>query len=211
MVNSMKQWLLGLILITSAILVSLWWFTRTSEVKNYPSPNSEIIAFGDSLIEGVGSTQGGDLVSLLSNGIGKPIRNFGRGGDTTAMALERLPSVLQEVPNPQLVIILLGGNDFLRRVPREETFENMKTIITKFQDRGAVVLLLGVRGGVIKDQFKEEFEILHDTYKTAYVSNILSGLIGNPTYMYDSVHPNNLGYEKAAKRILPTLQRYIQP
>lgn len=207
----MKQWIFGLILIVSSILVSLWWFTRTVEVKNYPSSNSEIIAFGDSLIEGVGSTQGGDLVSLLSRGIGRPIRNFGRGGDTTAMALERLPGVLQEVPNPQLVIILLGGNDFLRRVPREETFENMKTIITKFQDRGAIVLLLGVRGGVIKDQFKEEFDILQDTYKTAYVSNILKGLIGNPTYMYDSVHPNNLGYEKVASRVLPVLERYIQP
>lgn len=207
----MKQWLFGLTLITFITLVSLWWFTRVDEVKNYPSVNSEVIAFGDSLIEGVGSTQGGDLVSLLSKGIGRPIRNFGRGGDTTGMALERLPGVLQEVPNPKLVILLIGGNDFLRRVPREQTFENMKTIITKFQDRGAVVLLLGVRGGVIKDQFKEEFDILHDTYKTAYVSNILKGLIGNPVYMYDSVHPNNLGYEKVANRVLPILQRYIQP
>jgi len=205
----MKLWFSVIGIIALITILFFWWYTKITPVTNYPSSNTEIIAFGDSLIEGVGATTEKDFVTLLSKSVGLPIRNFGRGGDTTGMALERLPVVFEEVPNPKIVILLLGGNDFLRQVRKEETFKNIATIIEEFQKRGAVVLLLGVRGGVLKDNFKDEFKILHETYRTAYVSNVLKGLIGNTNYMYDSVHPNNLGYQKVSERILPVLKRYI--
>lgn len=207
----MKAWMWWIPALVLAILLSFWFYSSSAAVTNYPSSNKEIIAFGDSLIEGVGSTQGNDLVSNLSKKVGLPIRNFGRGGDTTTLALERLPSVLEEVPNPKIVILLLGGNDFLRKIPKEETFKNLSTIIEEFQSRGAIVLLLGIRGGVLKDTFEEEFELLHERYGTAYVSNVLKGLIGRTQFMYDSVHPNNLGYQRVADRVFPVLEKYINP
>lgn len=201
----------GIPALALAIVLFFWFYSSSPPVTNYPSPNKEIIAFGDSLIEGVGSTQGNDLISNLSKKIGLPIRNFGRGGDTTTLALERLPAVLAEVPNPKLVILLLGGNDFLRKVPKEETFNNLSTIIEEFQSRGAIVLLLGIRGGILKDNFKDEFEKLHDMYGTAYVSNVLDGLLIKREYMYDSIHPNDIGYRILSERILPILESYINP
>ncbi len=202
----MKKYFFILLGVSTLILFLYFIFSRGEEIKNYPSKNSEIIAFGDSLIEGVGSTQGNDLISILSSKLDKPIRNFGRGGDTTALALERLPRVVQEIPNPKVVILLLGGNDFLRKVPKEETFRNLETIIKEFQSRGAVVLLLGIRGGVLKDNFKDEFESLHEKYQTAYVSNVLDGLLTKREYMYDSIHPNDRGYELLSLRIFPILK-----
>ncbi len=179
-------------------------------IKNFPSHGSGILVLGDSLVEGVGATKGNDLFSVLAKKIGEPIKNYGRGGDTTALALERLPRVLEENPSPRVAIILLGGNDFLRKVPKEETFSNLATIIESFQEKGAVVLLIGVRGGVFKDNFEAEFEELHRRYQTAYIPNILRGLITDRTLMFDSIHPNDLGYAKIAERIYPTLKKINQ-
>ncbi len=206
----MKSWMWWIPFFALVVLLSFWFYSSPSSVTNYPSSNKEIIAFGDSLIAGVGSSQGNDLVSNLSKKIGVPIRNFGRGGDTTTLALERLPAVLEEVPNPKVVILLLGGNDFLRKVPKEETFSNLSTIIKEFQSRGAIVLLLGIRGGVLKDNFKDEFEELHEMYGTAYVSNVLDGLLIKREYMYDSIHPNDIGYKLLSERIYPILLSVLE-
>lgn len=193
------------------VIIALGWFFffRAPEpIKNYPSPNTngEIIALGDSLIEGVGATEGNDLVSLLSAELGEPIKNFGRSGDTTESALNRIQEIFKESSNPKIAIILLGGNDFLRKVPKEETFKNLGQIIDEFQKRGAAVLLLGIRGGVLSDSFEKEFEILQKTHQTAYVPNVLKGLLGDSRYMYDSIHPNNAGYQKIAEKVAPTLK-----
>jgi lysophospholipase L1-like esterase len=67
-------------------------------------------------------------------------------------------------------------------------------------------LLLGVRGGLLKDNFDEDFEILASKYNTAFVSNVLSGLILDKRYMSDEIHPNDMGYEKIAERVYPVLK-----
>ncbi|MEK7185259.1 MAG: GDSL-type esterase/lipase family protein [Patescibacteria group bacterium] len=196
------------VLIVAITLAWFLFFRGPGPIKNYPpaNPSGEIVAFGDSLVEGVGSTEGKDLVSLLSAELGKPIINFGRSGDTTESALNRTQEIFKEVSNPKVAIILLGGNDFLRKVPKEETFKNLGIIIDEFQKRGAVVLLLGIRGGVLSDSFEEEFEIIQKTYQTAYVPNVLKGLLGDSRYMYDSIHPNSAGYQKIAEKVVPTLK-----
>lgn len=197
-------------LVVSFGVYSIFFSEDTRKIKNFPSYGDGILVIGDSLVEGVGSTKGNDLFSVLSIKIGEPIKNYGRAGDTTALALERLPRVLEENPNPRVAIILLGGNDFLRKVPKEETFSNLAEIIESFQNQGAVVLLIGVRGGVFKDNFQAEFEELHKRYETAYISNVLRGLITDRKLMYDSIHPNDLGYAEIAERIYPTLKKINQ-
>ena len=49
--------------------------------------------------------------------------NAGISGDTSAGALERLPALLQE-HQPRLVVVSIGGNDFLRRMPVADTRSN---------------------------------------------------------------------------------------
>ncbi|OGZ08223.1 MAG: hypothetical protein A3D65_02610 [Candidatus Lloydbacteria bacterium RIFCSPHIGHO2_02_FULL_50_13] len=172
-------------------------------VQNYPSAGTDIIVFGDSLAQGVGATDGNDFASLLSRGIGQPIVNLGRSGDTTAQGLARLREL--DPYHPKVVMVLLGGNDHLRKMPIEETFANLGKIIENIHVRGAVALLLGVRGSLLGGQFEDEFETLHERYRTAYVSDVLSGLFGRGEYMSDPIHPNNLGYAKIAERVLPVL------
>src|SRR3990167_8804043 len=190
----------------AAVLVGLgvyWYFFGVQEVRNYPSSGTDIIAFGDSLIAGVGASPGRDFVSLLSQQIGQPIVNLGVSGDTTAGGLARLSEL--DAYNPKVVIVLFGGNDYLRRVSQEQTFDNLTEIVESIQVKGAIVLLLGIRGGLLTDYFDREFKKLRNTRDTAYVPDVLDGLLGKQEYMSDEIHPNDAGYARIAERVYPVL------
>ena len=173
------------------------------EITNYPSGGRDIIAFGDSLVEGVGSANGG-FVSLL----GEDVINLGVSGNTTGDALARINEL--DNYNPKVVIVLLGGNDFLRKVPESETFANLSKIIEDVQKRGAVVLLLGVRSGILSNRYDKEFGRLSEKFGTAYVSDVLDGVFGHPDLMYDTIHPNDRGYSLIASRVKPELKKLIE-
>lgn len=166
-----------------------------------------IVAFGDSLVYGTGSS-GGGFVRLLEARVGRPIENLGRPGDTTAAGLARLPEVLDR--DPSVVILLLGGNDVLRRVPPEETFSNLGLIIERLQADGAAVLLAGIRGGLVRDAYAARFEELAERHGTAYVHDVLDDTLGVSDYMADQVHPNDRGYAVIADRIQPVLEAMLE-
>ena len=190
-----------------AVLLIGWYFLRNSvEITNYPPKNERIIAFGDSLIEGVGATGGNDVVTQLSKKIGRPIENFGVGGDTTALALARVDKALKR--DSGIVILLLGGNDTLRRIPEETTRENLAALIQKFQKQGSVVVLLAVRGGIIGGKRADMYEELSLTYGTVYVSDVLAGILLKPELMHDGIHPNDVGYAIIAERLREIFAEY---
>src|SRR3989344_6631147 len=200
----MKKSVLVTLAIVVFCIVIYFVYKSQSNITNYPSAGTDIIVLGDSLVVGIGaSSVENNFVSRLSKMIGKPIINLGVSGNTTADGLSRL-SVLDNY-KPKVVLLLLGGNDHLRKVPIEATFANLSKIIEGIHSRGAVVVLLGVRGNLFIDQFDSEFEELRDKYHTAYVEDVLKGLFGSTKYMSDAIHPNDLGYEKIADRIYPVL------
>jgi acyl-CoA thioesterase I len=166
-----------------------------------------IIAFGDSLVYGTGSS-GGGFVKLLEQKLGKPIENLGVPGDSTADGIARLDQVIER--HPAVVILLLGGNDYLRQVPRDETFANVARIVERLQAEGIAVLLIGVRGGLIRDLYAERFEELADRYHTAYVHDVLDDTLGVSGYMADQVHPNDAGYRVIADRVYPVLAKMVK-
>jgi acyl-CoA thioesterase-1 len=178
------------------------------QVTNYPSAGTDIIAFGDSLVAGVGADKGKSFVDLLSQGIGEPIINLGVPGNTTLDGLARLKDL--DHYKPKVILLLLGGNDRLREVPKEEVFKNLATIIENLQARGSIVLLLGVRGGILGDPYAQEYEKLHNTYHTAYVPDVLAGLFGDSRYMADQIHPNNAGHARIAERVYPVLEKLLK-
>jgi acyl-CoA thioesterase-1 len=108
------------------------------------------------------------------------------------------------------VLLLLGGNDHLKKVPIDETFDTLSKLIENIQSRGAIVLLLGVRGAVLSDPFAERYEELSEKYHTAYVSDVLDGLFAHTEYMSDEVHPNDKGYAIIADRVEPVLKGLLQ-
>lgn len=204
----MQKVILAVIVLALFGVGAYFFFGGSHKIKNYPSSGTTVVAFGDSLIEGVGSTKQGGFVPTLSEQVMVPIVNMGKSGDTTADGLARIDEVLAQ--DPKVVLLLLGGNDYLRHIPQAETEANLKKIIEQIQEKGAVVLLLGVRGGVLSDHFSEMYQSLADEYGTAYVPDVLEGLLGKEEFMSDSVHPNDAGYAHIAERIAPILAPLIR-
>ena len=180
----------------------LFGCSRAPEVANLDSKGTRIVCFGDSLTAGEGAEAGEDYPSRLQAALPQyPIVNAGVSGDTTGEALGRLePDVLEQ--DPLLVIVILGGNDFLKRLPSAQTFQNLETIIRRVQGRGAIVVLASVQGGLFGDIFRKEYQALARKYRTAFVPHILEGILSNPSFKSDTIHPNAAGYQKMADRIL---------
>ena len=174
-----------------------------------PAAGTRIIAFGDSLVEGVGASSGGDVVSVLSRRLGVPIVNAGRSGDTTSTALTRLDSAVLS-RSPRIVIVLLGGNDMLRRVPRATMFENLETIVTRIRSRGAAVILATVEIDFVSGADGPAYEALADRTSSALVRDVLDDVFGRQALMSDGIHPNDRGYEIMADRIEPVLRELVE-
>lgn len=198
------------LLVAFLFTLGYWYFNHGWEIRNYPAvQGTTIVAFGDSLVEGIGATQGNGFVSIVSRKLQVPIVNAGVKGNTTVHGLERLErDVLSK--DPKVVLVLLGGNDFIRRIPKEETFRNLQTIVNRIHEKGAIVVLLGIRGGVLKDSYRADFDEFAKRNKVAYVPNVLGGLLGDKDVMADAVHPNDAGYAVIAERVAPVLEDVLK-
>jgi lysophospholipase L1-like esterase len=198
-----KYGLIGMVL---ALVVVAWvvFPGKAPQITNYPPKNQKNVAFGDSLVFGYGATTGKDFVSVLAGKLDRTIVNLGKSGDTTTDGLARVDVVKKE--DPGVVILLLGGNDYLRRVNEETTKQNLVTLVETFERNGAVVVLLGVRGGVLIDGREEMYRTIAEEHGAVYVEDVLSGIFGNSELMFDGIHPNDVGYARIANRLYEIFQ-----
>ena len=204
------MWRPAIALALMVLLVGAWWIRSAPPRAAMPTGGERVIAFGDSLVEGVGAFPGRDFTSLLSDRTGVPIVNAGRRGDTTGAALARLePAVLSRAP--RVVIVLLGGNDFLRRIPRDETFRNLDAIVERIRSRGAAVIVVGLSLGVLTDGYGDGYEDLARRQSAGLVPDILDGILGRPELMADQIHPTDRGHAIMADRIEPALRELLRP
>lgn len=180
-----------------------------SDIRNLRSRGVNIICFGDSLTEGVGAGNGEDYPAILARQIPHPIINAGRRGDTSADGLSRLD---QDVlgRNPRLVIVLFGGNDFLRQVPVSETKKNLEEIVKRIQERGAMVVLAGMRLGLFTDEYGPIYREIAEKHGAFFIPEILKGILSDPRLKSDSIHPNGAGYQLMAERITKQLKPLLE-
>ena len=173
------------------------------------APNAiTVVALGDSITAGFGTTGNNDYVSRLSSRTGVPIVNAGRIGDTTGDALNRLDSAVLS-RNPKIVIVFLGGNDVLQSVPVPQRVSNITTIAQRIRQRGAAVILVDLGSGVL-DAFGGELPGIAAQTTSRYVPGVLEGVFGVPSLMNaDGIHPNDAGHAIIADRIEPALRAEI--
>ena len=180
-----------------------------SSVRNLGSPGENVICFGDSLTEGVGAGEEEDYPSILAQHLQQPVINVGRRGDTAAQGLSRLErDVLKR--NPRLVIVLFGGNDFLRRVPLSKTSRELEVIVKKIQQQGAMVILVGLKLGLFTDEYGPIYKKIAKKYGALYIPRVLKGILSDPKLKSDSIHPNSAGYRLMAERISKQVRPLLQ-
>ncbi len=180
-------------------------------ITNFPSNGQTIVMLGDSITAGIGASEDEDLVSEIERRLCcTPVINAGVSGDTTANALSRLDTDVLAF-DPKIVIVELGGNDFIQRIPSQTTFNNLKEIIDRCHNAGAVVILVGIQGGRFLNNFADEYRELAQQTGCAYIPNVMLGIVGNIKLLSDLVHPNDWGYSIMAKRIAPTVAVLSMP
>jgi acyl-CoA thioesterase I len=178
-------------------------------------PHLSIAALGDSLTSGYGIGRNQAYPALLERSLreaGLPFRvaNHGASGDTTAGGLRRLADALAE--RPQILIVALGANDGLRRVPAADVRRNLEQIIEAAKAQGVSVLLCGMEalpiyGWQYTVDFHRVYPDLAAKHGVPLVPFLLDGVVGNSALLLpDMVHPNAAGAQAIADNIWPYLQ-----
>lgn len=178
-----------------------------------------IVAFGDSLTEGYQLNKNQaypyQLEQMLKEeGYNVRIINQGISGDTTAGGKSRLP--LLKKAQPDIAIVALGANDFLRGIPPSNTQSNLKYIIRDLLEENIEVILVGIKpppniGPAYQLKFNKLYPKLQQTYPITLTYNFLEGVYGRPSLnLRDGIHPNPKGYKKVAENMLPVVIEVIE-
>ncbi|WP_371258275.1 GDSL-type esterase/lipase family protein [Curvibacter sp. PAE-UM] len=184
---------------------------RTPKAQALPA-GSTVLALGDSLTAGVGATADMAYPAVLQSLTGWQVVNGGVSGDTSAQALSRLPALLQE-HQPALVIVSIGGNDFLRQMSAAGAKDTIREVCRAARAGGAQVLLVAVPQasllaagtGSLKDH--PLYAELAEELKLPLHADGWATVLSNPSLRADSVHANAQGYRQFAEGLVQTLRR----
>jgi lysophospholipase L1-like esterase len=194
--------------VRAALAVACLILACAPAVPNLDSPGRTIVCFGDSLTAGVGRGEGPAYPERLARLLDAEVVNAGVPGDTASQALGRLDRVL--AADPWLVVIVLGGNDILRRVPVETTEGALDAVVERLLAAGVVPLLVEVRGP-FGGRHAALFDRLESRHGVPVIRDVLPKLLLDRRYKSDPIHLNAAGYERLAEalaqRIEPLLRR----
>lgn len=183
---------------------------RVPKAQALPA-GSTVLALGDSLTSGVGAAPDTAYPAVLQSLTGWNVVNGGISGDTTAQALARLSALLQE-HQPALVIVSIGGNDFLRQMSATGAKETIREICRVARAGGAQVLLVAVpqvsllaAAGRLSDH--PLYAELAEEFKLPLHADGWSSVLSDATLRSDAVHANAKGYRRFAEGLAPTLRK----
>lgn len=172
---------------------------------------ANVLALGDSITFGMGASAETSYPAVLAKLSGWNVINAGVSGDTSAQALARLPALLQEHA-PQLVLVSIGGNDFLRRLAEAETRANIQKICELSLASGAQVLLVSIPRfsasaaitGALSDH--PMYEDIAQSLKLPLHAQGWSTVLSNAALKSDQIHANAQGYEQFARGLMASVQ-----
>lgn len=191
------------------VLVVAWALWPSMKVRNLDSQGTTIIAFGDSLTAGYGAGAGEDYPARLSTLAGTTVVNAGVSGDTTESALARLEAdVLAH--NPRIVIVGLGGNDFLRHVDIKTTEANLSSIVKRIQGAGAMVVLLGFRFPSFGASYENMYARVAEEEECFLIPDLMDGILSDSSLRSDAIHPNARGYQLMAERVAGPFRKLMK-
>jgi len=196
-------------MIKNVLLACLFLFlTACGEPeKTYTPLDNEavILAFGDSLTYGTGTSEEFSYPSILEGLAGLEVINEGVPGEVTSTGLQRLPDLLDEY-QPQLLILIHGGNDILRKVSRTKTTDNLKKMIALAKQRDIKVVMLGVPIFSILSLDSAEFYEQVATEEGVPINlDVLPEILSDNKLKSDRIHPNKQGYQMMAEAVYQLL------
>jgi acyl-CoA thioesterase I len=179
----------------------------------------QIVALGDSLTSGHGIGELRSFPSILQSridaeGFDYSVVNAGVSRNTSSHALQRLETAL--AGDVRILIVAVGANDGLRRVPVAQLNQNLTRIIETAQSRRIAVILcameaLPIYGRNYVTSFRAVYDDLAARFRIPLVPFVMTNILGNRRLVLpDQVHPNAEGARMIADTIWPHLQPLLK-
>ena len=179
----------------------------------------KIMLYGDSLMAGYGLPQKDNLASELSREIKSndstiSFINASISGNTSKNGLSRVDWSLGD--NPNIVILCLGANDMLRGLDPSLTKNNLDSIIIKFINNNAIIILAGMQSPEsMGPKFKKEFDAIYPDlsaqYNLIFMPFLLEGVaLEKELLQADFKHPNAKGIRVMADNLNPYILQAIK-
>jgi len=164
------------------------------------SAQDVVLAFGDSLTYGTGAAEHESYPAVLQQLIGRQVVRAGVPGEVSAQGLERLDEVLEEV-KPRIVIVCLGGNDLLRKIPDAQIAANLRAILRAVKAKGAAAVLVGVPRPQLLSAPPGFYAEIAREFGVPYEGAAVKDVLYSPKLKSDPIHPNAAGYRVMAEAI----------
>ena len=190
------------------LLVTLAGCARDKKTAQPVPPGSTVLALGVSLTFGTGASAETSYPTVLAGLTGWNVVNAGVSGDTSAQALARLPALLAE-HHPKLVIVSIGGNDFLRKLPESDTRTHVHAICKQSLAAGAQVLLVAVPRATVAAALGQMtdhalYAEVSEDLKIPLQREAWGEVLAQPDLRADAVHANARGYAQFARSVQGT-------
>ncbi|MEN0087350.1 MAG: arylesterase [Pseudomonadota bacterium] len=199
------------------VLAAALWVMALPMVQAWAQSDQPIrvVALGDSLTAGYGLATNKafpvQLQAALQNaGVPAIVENAGVSGDTTAGGLARLEWSLG-AENPDLTIVALGGNDFLRGLPIGSTQSNMETIVGGLAERDVPTLVAGMLAPPSMGQdYEKTFNAIYPAVAEANDAFLYPFFLEGVAFeralnQPDGIHPTAQGVGIIVERMLPSV------
>ena len=165
-----------------------------------------VLSFGDSLTYGSGAAETESYPAQLEKLIGRRVVQSGVPGEVSAQALQRLPGALDEHA-PRLLLLCIGGNDFLRRLGKQQTESNVRAMVRLAKSRGIEVLLIGTPEPGLIVSTPAFYGSIAREFSLPYEEHVIAEVLKDSSLKSDAIHPNARGYRVIAERLAETLRK----
>lgn len=168
--------------------------------------NAKVLAFGDSITLGYGVGAQESYPYVLSELSDWQVINAGIVGEMAETANNRIDAAMVQ-HQPKLVLIELGGNDFLNNVEDSAVKENLRRIIRRVKRHNAIPVLIAIpalSSSMTVTTNIEDSPIYADLAREEEINvvpDVFSMLLRTPRYKKDLVHPNGEGYRVLGEAI----------
>ena len=180
----------------------------------------KIVGLGDNLMAGYKLGGYRDYISTLERRLWQErysyikVYRYSELGQTTGEGVKKLQSIIDLKPN--VVIVGLGLNDAIQKIPLKTTFDNLTYIIENLQKNNIQILLVGMKSPPnadieYKKQFPAMYSYLAKKHNILLYKFFLKDVAGNKELtLSDRIHPNQTGITVMVENTLPYIRKLIQ-
>lgn len=179
---------------------------------------TRVAVFGDSLTSGIPEDSGATpWVDLLAAANGYDVQTFAFPGDTVEASRSRWSEAYESGIwssdgrgwKPELVIMLLGGNDIRSNAAPEQIERRLGVSVDLLLARGARVLLIAVPGGLLTDRYEAVWRNVAKDREGVYVmpNRGLRGIFTDRRLTLDGIHMNAAGHEQFAAAVAEWMRK----